>query len=121
MKFLIGLLFILNISLSAHARESNEAFLVTVKDQSIEVVSPASKKDVVTLVVTNQTFDKIISEIRSGSKTIKRFVLEPSGAKGAVFSLTVKVEKGKTLNYVSIAPPFQETPLIFSKEKYEIP
>ena len=94
---------------------------MTVKDQSIEVVSPASKKDVVTLVVTNQTFDKIISEIRSGSKTIKRFVLEPSGAKGAVFSLTVKVEKGKTLNYVSIAPPFQETPLIFSKEKYEIP
>ena len=108
-------------SLIGLGRESNEAFLVTVKDKSIEVVSPASKKEVVTLVVSNQTFDKIISEIRSGNKTIKRFVLESSGRKGASFSLTVKVEKGKTLKYVSIAPPFQETPLIFAKEKYEIP
>lgn len=94
---------------------------MTIKDESIEVVSPSKKRDIVTLVVTNKTFDKIISEIRSGKKTIKRFVLEPSGTKGASFSLTVKVEKDKELQYVSIAPPFQETPLIFSKEKYEIP
>ncbi len=107
--------------MSGIARETNEAFLVTVKDQSIEVVSPKIKREVVTLVVSNRTFDKIISEIRSGEKTIKRFVLEPDGTKGASFSLTVKVEKGETLNYVSIAPPFQEAPLIFSKEKYEIP
>lgn len=103
------------------AQKSNEAFIITVTDRKISVVSPSTKKDIVTVVVKNDTFDKILSELKSGDKTLKRFTLQPSGQKGAVYTLTVNLKEAKTVEYVSIAPPFQEVPLHFAKESYEIP
>lgn len=104
------------------AKKSSESFFVTVKDQKITVVSPSKKTSIVTVVVKNETFDKIISEIKTRDKTLKRFALQPSGSKGSTFTLTVDYSKIKSLFYVSVAPPFQEAPLIFSnKGTYEIP
>lgn len=106
---------------SALASKTNESFLVTVGDRKISVVSPEKPVKIVTIVVKNDTFDRIISEIKTDSKTLKRFTLEPSGKKGAVYSLTVDISKTSGLHFVSIAPPFQEVPLAFSPETYEIP
>ena len=115
------ILFTSSLATPVMAAKNNESFLVTVGERKISVQSPTTPKQVVTVVVKNDTFDKIVSEIRNGSITLQRFVLEPSGKKGAVFTITVDISKAKNLQYVSIAPPFQEVPLSFSKEEYEIP
>lgn len=103
------------------AEKSYDSFLVTVGDKKISVVSPSKKKKVVTIVIKNTTYNKIISKIRTEDKTLERFVLAPAGSRGAVHTLTVDASKLKELYYVSVAPPFQEVPLAFSKGNYEIP
>ena len=108
-------------SSSAFAQKSYESFFVKVEDQKISVVSPKERKKIVTIVVQNETFDKIFSEIRTENKTLKRFALQPSGKKGSTYTLTVDFTQAKKIFYVSIAPPFQEVPLVFSERNYEVP
>lgn len=119
--FALGLFFSLLFAAEALADKNYGSFHVTVGEREVSVVSPSRPSKTVTVSVKNETFDKIISEIRTRSKTLKRFVLRPSGKKGDVFTLTVNIEKADGLYYVSVAPPFQEVPLTFSRESYEIP
>ncbi|MCO4753651.1 MAG: hypothetical protein KC478_04180 [Bacteriovoracaceae bacterium] len=106
---------------SVHAQKSYESFIVNVEDEKISVTSPEKKKKVVTIVVKNNSFDKIVSEIKSDSKVLKRFTLFPSGKKGSTYTLTVDYEKSGTVYYAPVAPPFQAVPLTFSKGSYEVP
>lgn len=111
--FLITLLFIL----PSFAQENAEAFIVTIKEDKIRVISPKKKQKSVGIIIKNETFDKITSEVRSDKGVIKRFVLKSQGTK----SLQVNYSNTKSLFYVSIAPPFQAVELKFSQRAYEIP
>ena len=118
MKILILLLAFLSISLTpCKAEESAEAFIVTIKDDNIRVVSPKQKQNNIGLIIKNETFDKITSEIRSDKGVIERFVLKPQTSK----SFQLSFQGISTLFYVSIAPPFQAVELKFSQRAYEIP
>ena len=61
-KFLF--LIILMISNSVFANESADAFIVTLSDEKIKVVSPKKKQKVIGVIVKNETFDNS----RPGSK-----------------------------------------------------
>ena len=106
---------------NAFAQKSYESFIVNVNDENITVTSPDKKKKVATIVVKNNSFDKVVSEIRSDDKVLKRFTLFPSGKKGSSFTLTIDFDKVGTIYYAPIAPPFQAVPLKFSKGGYEVP
>jgi hypothetical protein len=115
MKYLIllNLLFSLNL----YAQQTSDSFLVTIDDDKIRVVSPKTKMKVVGIIIKNNTFDDIRSEIATDQKTLKRFNLKAQGSA----SLQVNYSKLKTLYYVSIAPPFQAVELKFTQRPYEIP
>ncbi|MBG60212.1 MAG: hypothetical protein CMJ16_07125 [Peredibacter sp.] len=109
------------IFFNTYAARTSESFLVTVEDQRIGVIAPKNAVDTATIVVKNKTFDKVISEIKTPDKVLKRFTLFPSGMKDSTFTLTVDFSKAKKVYYAPISPPFQEIPLEFSKGSYEVP
>jgi hypothetical protein len=103
------------------AEKSYESFLVKVGEEKVSVITPKTKNQVVTIIIENKTFERIISEIRTDKKVLKRFTLEPEGSRGANFSVTVDFSKLNKLFYVSISPPFQAVPLELKGKNYEIP
>lgn len=115
MKYLICV-FILLISVTALA-ESTDAFIVDINDQRIRVTSPAKKIKIASIIIRNETEEKIISEIRSVDKVLKRFVLKSLGRE----VIQVDFSKVEKLYYVPVSPPFEAAELKFSREAYEIP
>ena len=111
------LLFICILIPSVSFGQSTDSFIVDISDQKIRVSSPAKKMSVVSIIVRNQTLDKIISEIRSEDKVIKRFVLKGDGKE----VIQIDFSKVKKLYYVPVSPPFEAAELKFSQRPYEIP
>ncbi len=93
--------------------------MVEVNDRSIKVTSPLKAKKFVSIIVENKTFDRIVSEIKTDKKVLKRFVLE-AAPKGKQV-IQVKWKDIKKLYYVPIAPPFEAAELKLAKNPYEIP
>lgn len=110
------ILFALCLSANGNAQYTG-SFIVEVNDRSIKVTSPLKKLDTVSIIVKNNTFDKIISELRSEKKVLKRFVLKPEGKE----VIQVNYSKVKTLFYVPVAPPFEAVELKFKQRPYEVP
>ena len=118
MKILIFIFALVVFSIiPVQAEESADAFIVTIKDDNIRVVSPKQKQNSIGLIIKNETFDKITSEIRSDKGVVERFILKPQTSK----SFQVSFQGISTLFYVSVAPPFQAVELKFSQRAYEIP
>lgn len=117
MKYLLLFLLTLNV----YAKKSYESFIVEVKEEKISVTTPGKAQKITTIIVQNKTFERIISEIKTDKKVLKRFTLEPEGTKGANFSLTVDFSKVNKLFYLSVSPPFQAAPLDPKGKNYEIP
>lgn len=117
MRTLWGVLFYLILTLPSFGQENAQAFIVTVYDDRVRVVSPVKKEKIVGVIIKNETFDKITSEVRTDKGVVKRFFLKSQSSK----SLQVNLNKVKSLFYVAIAPPFQAVELKFSQRAYEIP
>lgn len=116
------ILFSILFCFGLYAQESSyESFLVKVAEDKVKVITPKTKDKIVTIIIENKTFERIISEVRSDKKVLKRFTLEPEGNRGANFSLTVDFSKVDKLFYVSVSPPFQAVPLELKGKNYEIP
>ncbi len=93
------------------------SFIVNVGDRSISVTSPKEKVKIASVIIINDTLDKIVSELRSNDRVLKRFVLRPQGKE--VFQ--VSFESVNKIYYVPIAPPFESVELKFSQRSYEVP
>ena len=119
MKILLAILF--TLSSNVIAKKNYGSFLVQVKEEKISVVTPGKDQKITTIIVENKTFERVLSEIKTDKKVLKRFTLEPEGTKVSNFSLTVDFSKVKNLYYVSISPPFQAAPLDPKGKNYEIP
>ena len=115
MKYLV-MIFSFSFVFSVFA-ESTGSFIVDINERRIKVTSPPKKLDVVSLIIRNETDEKIISEIRSSDKVLKRFVLKALGREVIQINFT----KIKKLYYVPVSPPFEAAELRFSREAYEIP
>lgn len=113
---LFCLLLILSFSQLSYG-QFTDSFIVDVSDQKIVVTSPLKKIPVASIIVRNQTLDKIISEIRSDDKVLKRFILKGEGKEVIQVDFT-KISK---LYYVPVSPPFEAAELKFSQRPYEIP
>jgi len=94
-----------------------DSFIVKVGEHRISVSAPKKKAEVVSIIIENLTLDKIISELKTKEKVLKRFVLKPQGKE----VIQVDYSKIKKLYYVPIAPPFEAVELKFGKKYYEIP
>lgn len=116
MKYYILVLALFSI-INAQAAKQAHSFIVEVKDRSIKVTSPSKKLDVVSVVIKNDTFDKIISVLKSKDKVIKRFVLQSQGEQ----VIEVDLRNNQTLYYVPISPPFESVELKFKQRPYEVP
>ena len=101
----------------AYGKKHTKSFIVELKDQSIKVTSPPKKVDIVSIIVKNGTFDKIISVLKSENKVLKRFVLKAQGKE----VIQVDLQKTKKLFYVPISPPSESVELKFKERPYEIP
>ena len=112
MKFTLFILLFLTAS--AYGQHTG-SFIVEINDQSIKVTSPLKKQSTVSIIVKNNTLDKIVSELRSENKVLKRFVLKAEGKE----VLQVNYSKVKTLFYVPVAPPFEAVELRFEQRPYE--
>jgi len=112
----VVLLILVFITLPSFANFT-DAFIVEVSDRKIKVTSPLEKIEIVSIIIKNTTFDKIISELRSEEKVLKRFVLKPEGKE----VIQVDFSKVKKLYYVPVAPPFESVELRFEQKPYEIP
>jgi hypothetical protein len=97
--------------------QHTDSFIVEINDQTIKVTSPLKKTETVSIIIKNNTLDKITSELRSDKKVLKRFVLKEEGRE----VIQVNYSKVKTLFYVPIAPPFEAAELRFEQRPYEIP
>lgn len=113
MKFLIFLIFFIS---SAYAKNTN-SFIVELNDQGMAVTSPSEKLETTSIIIINNTLDKIVSELRTEKKVLKRFVLRPNGKE----VLSVNMKESDVLYYVPISPPFEAALLKFKQKVYEIP
>lgn len=112
MKYLLLFIFV------SHAfSKTSDSFIVEIGDQNMVVTSPAEKKDNVSIIVINNTLDKIVSELKTDKKVLKRFVLTPNGKEVS----SVNMKSTDTLYFVPLAPPFEAAKLEFNKKTYEIP
>lgn len=100
------------------ALEKSEAFLVTLLDSSIKVVSPEKFMSQTSVIIENKTLTKIMGKVQKSNGEVIKFLSVPSGG---TYSLEVTLQIGEELVFVPLAPAFQETPLIFGKKSYEIP
>ena len=109
----IRCIFLLGITLA----NSSGSFIVEINNQGMVVTSPSKELDTVSIIIKNNTLDKIVSELRSKQKVLKRFVLKPNGKE----VLSVNMKNTKSLFYVPLSPPFEAAHLKFKQKVYEIP
>ena len=97
--------------------KNTDSFVIEMNDQGMAVTSPSKKLETVSIIIKNNTLDKIISELRSKKKVLKRFVLKANGKE----VLSVNMKKFDTLYYVPLSPPFEAAQLKFKQKVYEVP
>ncbi|MBT4792360.1 MAG: hypothetical protein HON90_12385 [Halobacteriovoraceae bacterium] len=111
------LLLIVLLYSNAGLAQFTASFIVDINEQSIKVTSPKQKKGNISIIIKNNTFDKIISELRSKTKVLKRFVLQPEKKE----IIQVDFSKVDALYYVPVSPPFEAVELKFNQRPYEVP
>lgn len=114
MRWMIIFLLISSHSLSA---KTTDSFIVEIEDRKMVVTSPSKKLETVSIIIKNNTLDKIVSEIRTQKKVLKRFVLKAGGKEVS----SVNMKSTDTLFFVPLAPPFEAAKLRFNQKVYEIP
>lgn len=110
------LLFLL-FSVHAQAAEKSEAFLVTIFDRYVKVISPDRAYSETSIIIENKTLSTIVGKIQRGKTDLHFLTLEPQHNK----SFQVKVVGNEPLLFVPMAPASQEVQLLIGKKSYEIP
>jgi len=105
---------------SAKAGVSQSSFIVTVKEYSIRVVSPRDlqkKEKKISVVIENKTISKLIGKLVQGGIPIHYVSLAPNTFKTVEFDY----KKNEKVEFIPLAPAFQEASLIIGQKTYEIP
>lgn len=104
--------------MNALSYEKADAFMVTIMNKSIKVLSPARFNNPQGIVLTNDTLVKVVGKVIDENDKVLKFVsVEP----GTFKSIEVKFKKSGKLYFVPMAPSFQEVELVFGKKAYEVP
>ena len=114
---IIFLLCLLTLIGPARANEKSEAFLVTIYDRFVKVVSPDKAYTQTSIIIENKTLSTIVGKIQRGKTDLHFLTLEPQNSK----SLQVKIVGNEPLLFVPLSPSSQEVQLLIGKKSYEIP
>ncbi|MCO4792286.1 MAG: hypothetical protein KC493_01145 [Bacteriovoracaceae bacterium] len=119
MKLGLITFFILGIiSSNVTAYEKADAFMVTLLERRIKVLSPNSFNSPQGIVIKNKTLVKVVGKfVDDNNKTIKFLAVESGETK----SVELKFKKSRKIYFVPLAPSFQEVELVFGKKAYEVP
>lgn len=118
MKLGCLLFILLGLSSTLQAYEKADAFMVTIFERSIKVLSPAKFNNPQGIVLTNETLVKVVGKVIDENDKVLKFVsIEP----GQFRSIEVKFKKNSKLYFVPMSPSFQEVELVFGKKAYEVP
>lgn len=109
--------FIFAISLSSHATERSDAFLVKVYDQFVKVISPDKAYSNISVIIENHTLSTLTGKLVKDGVDHTFLTIKPDKNK----SVTLKYSPNEVINFVPLAPAFQEVQLIVGKKSYEIP
>ncbi|MCY4644920.1 MAG: hypothetical protein OXB88_09910 [Bacteriovoracales bacterium] len=116
------LLFVLSISVicppKVFSKESSSAFLVTIFERKLRVVSPTRYSPHIHVILKNETLDKIVGKIQTESGRVIDYVNLEGGEMKSVPIGHIREEK---IFYYPLAPSFQKMKLIIGHSPYEIP
>ncbi len=115
-KFVLCFSFSLSI---VNAKESADAFIVTIFDQSIKIVSPQKYTKKVSVTVNNKTLSNIRGKIvnKKNDVTVKNLNVRA----GKTLSVEIAIRKKGHFVFIPLSPAFQEVDLIVGNKAYEIP
>ncbi|MAZ48904.1 MAG: hypothetical protein CME65_10090 [Halobacteriovoraceae bacterium] len=115
----LALVFVFTLMPFAFAQgKFTKSFIVKIGDRVTKVSSPKEKHDVVSIILDNETLDKIIGQLKTAdNKVISRVTLNPESKE----VIQVDMRKVNQLFFVPYAPPGEAVELRFSQEDYEVP
>ena len=115
MKLVLAMTLLLSVN--AYAKYT-KSFIVKIGDRVTKISSPDEKLDVVSIVLDNETLDKIIGQLKtSENKVIARVTLNPESKE----VVQVDMRRVDRLYFVPFSPPGEAIELKFSQEDYEVP
>ncbi|TNE96018.1 MAG: hypothetical protein EP326_14015 [Deltaproteobacteria bacterium] len=118
MKLGCFVLTLLLLSTSSFGYEKSDAFMVTIMERSIKVLSPDKYNAKQGIVLTNNTLVKVVGKVIDENDKVLKFVsIEP----GMYKSIEINFSKDGKIFFVPMAPSFQEVELVFGKKAYEVP
>ncbi|MBL7663973.1 MAG: hypothetical protein JNM93_02480 [Bacteriovoracaceae bacterium] len=117
MKQVLVIIFFVLVSLSVKASQKSEAFVVEFNDSNIQVLSPDVRRNQVSVVIKNNTLDKLTSKLSTVDNDIEFFSVPSQMTK--VFD--IKLKNNEKLFVVPLSPSMQEIELVFSRKAYAIP
>jgi hypothetical protein len=97
---------------------TSDAFLVTVFETYVSVVSPAAKKDKLSVIIENKTLTSIHGKFTDKEgKTLEHITIGPKS-----FEVRdLNTSQSDLTYFVPLSPPGQEVELVLGKKSYEIP
>lgn len=102
---------------STYANEKSSAFLVTIFDNYVKVVSPDKQLKETSVIIENKTLTKVYGKIEKENSVLFHLAILPSELK----SYPLKDIGSSSVSFVPLAPAFQEVQLMFGKKSYEVP
>ncbi len=116
LKFLWPLLLMLSSGISA--RPVGEAFHIVMRDQVINVVSPAKYHSDLSVLIENKMSSKILGKlVRKDGAVLAYLAIAPNSSA----SVALHTKNGEHIFFVPEVPALQAVELIIGKEAYEIP
>lgn len=102
------------------AATDNSSFVVTVMDYSMRVVSPDAslkKEKTLSVIIENKTISKLIGKVEQAGKAVQFISLAPNSFQSVEFANI----RGEQVQFIPLAPAFQEALLEVGQKSYEIP
>ena len=103
----------------AHPYAKSEAFIITMEDDRVQVLSPPKWHKKMAVIINNNTLIKVVGKLATNvsGKVISYITLWPRTSRG----MEVSFSKESKIVFVPMAPPLQELDLIIGNKAYEIP
>lgn len=115
------LLLFLLLNFPAFAGEKSEAFLVTIFDRYVKVISPDKSYSQTSIIIENKTLSTIVGKIQKGKSDLYFLTLEPQQSKSFQVKIPATQGSQEPLLFVPMSPASQEVQLLIGKKSYEIP
>ncbi len=109
--------FTLLFSIFIYAEEHSEAFILRIKDRSINVTSPLLSQKRFSVILENISLTKQLGKFSTKGKNLKYVSVLP----GQTETVEIENNSDEAVYFIPLSPSFQDVNLTFGKKAYEIP